>query len=105
MRSIGNDGGASGQVARHGLPRGQADVGGKAQPENPHAVLAGGERAAVVVVVGMAQVPPPGDIVVAAERRVSKVGTEVLSDHATVTEDPVGVRRCSRDGGSVDGAA
>lgn len=99
MRSVGNDGGAPRQIARHGLSRGQADVGGEAHPENTLALLAGGEPAVVVIaiaiVVRAAQVPPSGDMAAAAaaaaaERRVSEVGREVLSYHATATEDLVG---------------
>ena len=58
MGGVGHDRGAAGEVARDGLPRGEGDVGGEAQPEDP---LGGLAPAVAPVVVRVARVAAGGD--------------------------------------------
>lgn len=63
MGGVGGDGRAAGEVAGDGLPGGEEDVGGEAQPEDPLRRLASSPLA---VVVGVAHVAAGGDEPVAA---------------------------------------
>ena len=58
MGGVGHDRGAAGEVSRDGLPCGEGDVGGEAQPEDPLGRLA---PAVAPVVVRVARVSAGGD--------------------------------------------
>lgn len=71
MGGVGHDGSASGEVARDGLPRGEGDVGGEAEPEDPLGRLAPAALAAVVVRV--AHVAAGGDEPVRRRRPAARL--------------------------------
>lgn len=104
MSCVRNDRCAPRQITSQSLPGSQTHVGGQAQPENVLALRAGNMMAmgVVMVVVGMAQVPPPGDDVDGVLRRVFKTGIEELNPRVRLGV-LVGARREPCDADSVNG--
>jgi hypothetical protein len=99
---VGHDRCAAGEVARDGLPRGEGDVGGEAQPEDPLGCLA---PVLAAVMVRVAHVAAGGDEPVRPDawlRRRGGRGERGAGGGGGVRQAPAGGRGAGGEAGEAE---